>query len=128
MSSMRSSVEKIPCVLELTIVVVVEKHLYFSRRSNDLSVDLSSTFTSSLPRVAVDGSIDLSVELAHVFSVEDGYFIALVHGYWKVLVIARGSIVGVFEFYESFMHSCGVSRSPPLFRDGINHSLHYKTV
>ena len=99
---------------DLAIILVVEELLDFSRRSDDLSVNLASSFASVVSRVAVDCRVDLPVQLAHVVSVEDGDFVSFFSVLWEVFIVAGRSILGYRsrDFIKSFLHSALVSASP----------------
>jgi hypothetical protein len=97
---------------DLAVVLVAEDFLDFSRRSNDLSVNLASSFASVVPRVAIDCCVDLPVQLAHVVSVEDSDFVSFFSILWEVLVVAVRSIDGFRNLCKSFDHSALLSASP----------------
>ena len=110
---------------ELAIILIIKEFLDFSRRPNDLSVDLTATCACVVSRVGVDRRVDLSVQLAHVISVKDCYLVSFFSAFWEVFVIARRSILvfGILESREIIQHSSSVSGSPSLIGDRINKSL-----
>jgi hypothetical protein len=87
----------------LTVIFLVEEILHFSRRSNDLSVDLAASLTSVVSRVAVDRCVDLSIQPAEVVFVENSYFISLFFIVLRnIFIIARRAVVGFLQLVEDF--------------------------
>ena len=91
----------------------MEKLLHFSRRSDNLSVDLAPSIASVVSCVAADRRVDLSIELADVVFVENSDFISLVvAAVANVVVIAGGAGFRVFQLLEDFAQSVFISRCP----------------
>ena len=109
--------------MNLAVVLFVEELFGFSRRSDDLSVNLASSLASIVSRVAVECRVDLTVQLAHVVSVEHGDLISFFFSGGEVFIVAVDSSVGPSKFVKMFVHSITVSDSPFLVSNRIYHSL-----
>jgi len=110
--------------MNLAVVLFVEELFGFSRRSDDLSVNLASSLASIVSRVAVECRVDLAVQLAHVVSVKDGDLISFFFfSDGEVFIVAVDSSVGSSKFVKMFVHSITVSDSPFLVSNRIYHSL-----
>ena len=108
----------------LTVILFVKEALDLPCRSDDLSVDLSSSLASVVSSEAVDRRVYLIIELAHVVAVKDSYLISFFGSLSrKVLFVARNSCLGSLESVESLLHTARVSTAPFLIDDGINHTL-----
>ena len=90
------------------VMFFVHKVSDFSGCSDDLSVDFSPTVASISSGKAVDGSIDLPVELAHVAFVENKNTVGLSSEAVLFVAFFSGSGSGG-QFGENLLHSTFVS-------------------
>ena len=112
--------------MSLAAVFLIKKVLDFSRRSDDLSVDLSTAFAGMVSGEAIDSSIHLRVQLAKVVLVENSDLVSLLRVvFWVSLVVAGVAKVldGQADSIEDLPHAACVSASPFLTYDGIDDSL-----
>ena len=86
---------------------IVEEVLDFSAMSDNLSVDLSSSLAGVVARPAVDRSVNLAAEFAHVFLVKDLNGVCLASE--AVFFVARFASFGFFSLFQKFFHSVDVS-------------------
>ena len=104
------------------VMFFVHKVSYFSGCSDDLSVDLASSLASISSGKAVDGSVDLSVKLAHVAIVKNLNRIS----FWSeaVLFVAFFSWGGSCgKFSEDLFHSSLVSSAVSGVGKSVKNSL-----
>ena len=75
-------------------------------------MDLASSIASIVSGPAVDGSVDLTVQLAHVALIENLDVVGGVFGPEAVIFVAVIAIVRVDELVENFVESVDVSVRP----------------
>ena len=115
--------EELPiyCHYKLTVIFRSIKISSFSRRSDDLSMDLASSFTSIVSCEAIDGRIDLPVEFAHVVFVKN----VDVGGFFTKAVVFVTLVASVRRFHlgKSSLHAVLVSFPEAVFGKRIENSL-----
>ena len=91
-----------------------------------MSVDLAASLASVVSRVAVNRSVDLSIEPAEVVFVENSDFVSLVFAvFWNIIIVARRAVIRVLKLLEDFAQSAFVSGRPFVVRNGVKDALEY---
>ena len=75
-------------------------------------MDLASSFASVVSGPAVEGSVDLAVELAEVTFIEDLDVVGGVVGAEAIFFVAVFAVVSVNNLVEDFVESVDVSLGP----------------
>jgi len=99
----------------------VEEILDLSPVSHNLSVDFSTSYAGVVARPAVDCSINLAIEFAHVVLVEDLHGVSLASE--AVFFVAGFASFGFFGFIQKFFHSVDVSLLVAFAANGSEDSL-----
>ena len=117
-------IENLKFRIVLTLIFLVEKILDFSRRSDNLSEDFSSSFASIISRVAVDRRVYLSIERAEFVFHGESHFVSFVLAViWDVIIVAGRPGVRVLQLLEDLAQSRFISSGPFVVFNAVKYSL-----